>query len=153
MARLSDLDDLTRNFMIEFDCPTMDGRPWVDGPPLDERRIAIVTSAGLQRRDDPPFHLGATDYRVIPGDVQGGDLVMTHASINFDRSGFHEDINVAFPIDRLHELAADGTIGSVADYHYAFMGVTHPDDTKASAQTVASLLKDDNVDSVILTGV
>jgi D-proline reductase (dithiol) PrdB len=153
MVRLSDLNELNRKMMIEFDCPTMDGRPWVSGPPLDQRRVAIVSSAGLQRRDDPPFHLGASDYRVVPGDVQGGDLVMSHSSINFDRSGFHEDINVAFPIDRLRELAADGTIGSVADFHYTFMGVTHPEQMKESARVVAGLLKDDNVDSVILTGV
>ncbi len=153
MVRLSDLNELSRKMMIEFDCPTMDGRPWVAGPPLDQRRVAIVSSAGLQRRDDPPFHLGASDYRVVPSDVQGGDLVMSHSSINFDRSGFHEDINVAFPIDRLRELAADGTIGSIADFHYTFMGVTHPDQMKASAKVVAGLLKDDNVDSVILTGV
>jgi D-proline reductase (dithiol) PrdB len=153
MVRLVDLDELSRQMMIDFDCPTMEGRPWVKGRPLAERRVAIVSTAGLERRDDPPFHLGSSDYRVIPGDVQGGDLVMTHSSINFDRSGFHEDINVAFPIDRLRELAADGTIGSIGDFHYTFMGVTHPDDTRDSAIVVAGLLKDDNVDSVILAGV
>ena len=129
------------------------GQPWVGGPPLSERRIAIVTTAGLHRRDDPPFHLGAGGCRVIPGDTEGGDLVMTHASINFDRSGFQEDVNVAFPIDRLRELEADGTIGSTDDYHYAFMGATHPEQMAPAAEKVAGLLKDDGVDSVLLVGV
>ena len=153
MVRLSDLPDISRQFLIDFDCPVMEGRPWTGGPPLAERRIAIVTTAGLQRRGDPPFHLGAGSYRVIPDDTAGDDLVMTHASINFDRSGFQEDVNVAFPIDRLHELEADSIIGSTGDYHYAFMGVTHPEQMAPAAERVAGLLKDDGVDSVLLIGV
>lgn len=153
MVRLSDLPDISRQFLIDFDCPVMEGRPWVEGPPLAERRMAIVTTAGLQRRDDPPFYLGANDYRVIPGDTKGGDLVMTHASINFDRSGFQEDVNVAFPVDRMGELEADGTIGSLGNYHYGFMGATHPEQMKPAAEKVAGLLKDDGVDSVLLLGV
>ena len=153
MVRLSDLPDISRQFLIDIDCPVMEGRPWAGGPPLSERRIAIITTAGLQRRGDPPFHLGAAGYRVIPGDTEGGDLVMTHASINFDRSGFQEDVNVAFPIDRMRELEADGTVGSTGDYHYAFMGATHPEQMAPAAEKVAGLLKDDGVDSVLLVGV
>ena len=153
MVRLSDLPEVSRQFLIDFDCPVMDGRPWTGGPPLSERRVAIVTTAGLQRRGDPPFHLGAGTYRVIPGDTTGDDLVMTHASINFDRSGFQEDVNVAFPIDRLRELADDGTIASTGNWHYAFMGATHPDQLAPAAEKVAGLLKADGVDSVLLVGV
>ena len=153
MVRLSDLPEVSRQFLIDFDCPEMDGRPWADGPPLAQRRVAIVTTAGLQRRGDPPFHLGAGSYRVIPGDTAGGDLVMTHASINFDRSGFQEDVNVAFPIDRLRELESDRTIGSAGAYHYAFMGATHPEQLAPAAEKVAGLLKGDGVDSVLLVGV
>ena len=153
MVRLSDLSEISRRFLIDFDCPAMEGRPWAAGPPLAERRIAIVTTAGLQRRGDPPFYLGASGYRVIPGDTEGGELVMTHASINFDRSGFQEDVNVAFPIDRLRELEADGTIGSAGDYHYAFMGATHPEQMAPAADKVAGLLREDGVDSVLLVGV
>jgi hypothetical protein len=39
---------------------------------------------------------------------------------------FQEDWNVVFPLDRLNELAAEGTIGSVAATHYSFMGATDP---------------------------
>jgi len=45
------------------------------------------------------------DYRVIPGDIAARDLVMTHISTNFDRTGFQQDWNVVFPLDRLKELA------------------------------------------------
>lgn len=65
-------------------------------------------------------------YRVIPGDTPSDALTMTHSSVHFDRTGFREDVNVVFPIDRLHELANEGVIGSVADYHYSLMGAGWP---------------------------
>jgi D-proline reductase (dithiol) PrdB len=34
--------------------------------------------------------------------------MFSHISINLDRSGFQEDWNVVFPLDRLREFAADG---------------------------------------------
>ena len=33
------------------------------------------------------------------------ELTMSHVSTNFDRSGFYQDVNTSFPIDRLRELA------------------------------------------------
>ena len=50
---------------------------------------------------------------------------MSHISVNYDRTGFQEDRNVVFPIDRLRELAAEG-IGSVAIPIISFMGATDP---------------------------
>ena len=47
------------------------------GPPLTERRIALITTAGLHRKDDPPFALGSGDYRIIPSDADMDDLVMS----------------------------------------------------------------------------
>ena len=81
------------------------------------------------------------------------DLIMSHISNNFDRTGFQQDLNVVFPIDRLRELAADGTIGSVARYHYAFMGATPPTDQAPVAKDLAQRLKEDDVSGVILAGV
>ena len=94
------------------------------GPPLRERRVALVTTSGLHVRGDRPFGIGATDYRVIPGDTPAAELLMSHVSVNYDRSGFQEDLNVVFPLDRLRELAAEGVIGSVAAFHYSFMGAS-----------------------------
>jgi D-proline reductase (dithiol) PrdB len=128
-----------------------DARPWVKPPPLSQCRVAIVTTAGIHRRGDRPFGPGATDYRIIAGDTRAADLVMSHQSVNFDRTGFQEDHNVAFPIDRLNELAQRGVIGSVADLHYSFMGATQIRQLEAKAQELAQLLKDDRVDAVLLT--
>ena len=126
MARLDRMPEPMKSHLLNLPCPTFQDRPWVLGKPLEERRIAIISTAGLQRRGDRPFEGMTGDYRVIPGDIKAGDLVMTHISTNFDRTGFQQDWNVAFPLDRLKELAAQGIIGSVAAYHYSFMGATYP---------------------------
>jgi D-proline reductase (dithiol) PrdB len=78
---------------------------------------------------------------------------MSHSSVNFDRSGFQEDVNVVFPLDRLRELQADGVVGSVSDYHYAFMGAAPIRAIEAKARELAALLKKDRVDAVLLTPV
>lgn len=132
-----------------------DSNPWVTGPSLARRRVAIVTTSGLHRRQDRPFAAGAaaSEYRVIPGDVRADELVMSHLSINFDRTGFQQDINVVFPIDRLHELARDATIGEVADYHYAFMGAAPIRSLEPQARRIAGLLRRDRVDAALLTPV
>jgi D-proline reductase (dithiol) PrdB len=124
-----------------------------EGPPLSQRRIALVTTAGVHRRDDPAFSLGVGEYRIIPDDADMADLIMSHVSTNFDRTGFQQDLNVVFPIERLRELAAEGSVGSVARYHYAFMGATPPTAHEAIATDVAALLREDRVGGVVLAGV
>jgi D-proline reductase (dithiol) PrdB len=157
MVRLADLPEWEREHMLDKlkGLSGFDSRPWVKGGPLSRRRIAIVTTSGLHRRGDRPFAAGAaaTDYRVIPGNVRADELVMSHLSINFDRTGFQQDINVVFPIDRLNELAREGVIGAVADYHYAFMGAAPIRQLEPKARQLAGLLKKDKVDAVLLTPV
>ena len=78
---------------------------------------------------------------------------MSHISVNFDRSGFQQDFNVVFPIDRLKELADDGVIGSVADFHYATLGSTDPLEMETQARRMAGLLKGDGVTGVLMVPV
>lgn len=153
MVRLADLPEWDRKSKLEKikELTGFDARPWVQPPPLAKCRIAIVTTAGLHCKNDRPFGSGATDYRIIPGDTKAGDLVMSHQSVNFDRSGFQEDHNIAFPIDRLNELAQRKVIGAVADLHYSFMGATQIRELETKAKELAQLLKDDRVDAVLLT--
>ena len=153
MVRLADLPAWDRKSMLDKvgELTGFDARPWVRPPPLAQCRVAIVTTAGVHRKGDRPFGAGATDYRIIPGDTAASDLVMSHQSVNFDRSGFQEDHNIAFPIDRLNELARCGVIGAVADLHYSFMGATQIRALETKAKELAQLLKDDRVDAVLLT--
>ena len=153
MVRLADLPEWDRKNKLDKlkELTGWDARPWVKPPPLAQCRIAIVTTAGVHRKGDRPFGPGATDYRIIPGDAKAADLVMSHQSVNFDRTGFQEDHNVAFPLDRLNELAKQGVVGAVADFHYSFMGATQIRQLETKAKELAQLLKDDGVDAVLLT--
>jgi D-proline reductase (dithiol) PrdB len=153
MTRLTDLPPAQAKRLAEIECPEFKTRPWVEGPPLAARRIAIVSSAGLFRRGSEPFRGRDADYRVIPGDIGWADLLTSHISVNFDRTGLQEDWNVAFPLDRLRELAADRTIGAVADTHYSFMGASDPLAMEPHARALAGTLKRDRVDSALLAPV
>jgi D-proline reductase (dithiol) PrdB len=153
MTRLTDLPPAQAQRLAELECPDFATRPWVTGPALPQRRVAIVSSAGLVVRGEDPFRGRDADYRAIPADTEPNDLLISHISINFDRTGFQEDWNVVFPLERLNELAADGVIGEVAQTHYSFMGATDPVQMEPHARELAGRLKSDRVDTVILSPV
>lgn len=158
MVRLVDLSEADRDNMLKKipALPHFTKRYWACGPRLSQRRVAVVTTAGVHTRGDRPFGTGSAsmDYRVIPADVSASELVMSHMSPNFDRSGFQQDWNVAFPIDRLKELARDRIVGSVAAFHYSFMGAVSPvTKFEPKARELARLLRADNVDAVLLSPV
>lgn len=121
----------------------------IPGPPLRRRRVALVSTAGLMHRGETPFGFGSADYRVIDRQ-DDAPLVMGHISTNFDRSGFAADANVVFPLDRLDELAIAGEIGSVARYHYSFMGATEHEQMRPAAERLAATLAGDEVDLALL---
>jgi D-proline reductase (dithiol) PrdB len=151
MVRLSDLAANERENLLSKHCPPFKTSPFVSAPPLNKSRLAIITTAGLIRKGDAPFALQTGEYRVIPGDTDGNDLIMSHSSVNFDRTGFQEDINVVLPIDRARELVDEGLLGSLANFHYSFMGASlDADGYESSARELAGLLKRDQVDAVLL---
>lgn len=158
MARLADLPEWEREHLLKLreEAPRFEVSAWAEGPPLSQRRVALISTAGLHRSSDRPFSggAGATEYRVIPAQATAADLVMSHISVNFDRSGFRRDLNVVFPLDRLHELAHDGVIGSVAGFHYSFMGAPWPSTRfEPKARELAGLLRRDSVDAAVLVPV
>lgn len=153
MVHLREMPEHLRDRLVNQELPTFESTPWAAAKPLAESKIALISTAGLHRREDPPFAPGAGDYRVIPDDADFDDLVMSHLSTNFDRTGFFQDVNTAFPIDRLHELDEQGVIGAVATRHYSFMGATPPAMMEPVARDLAGLLKDDGVDAVVLVPV
>jgi D-proline reductase (dithiol) PrdB len=153
VTRLIDLPTAQAKRLAELECPGFKTAPWVTGPPLSRRRVAIVSSAGLVVRGQDPFRGRDPDYRVIPAATKPDELLVSHISINFDRTGFQEDWNVVFPLDRLNELAADGVIGSVAATHYSFMGATDPVEMEPHARELAGRLKSDQINAVLLSPV
>ncbi len=153
MVRLAQYSESERRHLLNLPCPTYTSTPFVSGMQLSAARVAIISTAGLHRRTDRPFAVGESGYRLIPKDVKTNELIMSHISTNFDRIGFQQDLNTVFPLDRLKELAMDGLIGSVAAYHYSFMGATDPTRMEQEARNLCSILKNDQVTAVLLVPV
>ncbi len=149
---MSDQD--IKNSVADLPCPTFADPAFTQPKPLSQCKVAIVTSAALHHSDDKDFAAQDTSFRVL--DATRRDVQMGHWSPNFDRSGFAQDINVVWPVDRLQELATRGVIGSVAPRHIAFAGNQDESMTSIrldSGPQAAKLLLDDEVDLVILTPV
>lgn len=150
MARLEEIPEPTRTAVATIPCPAFDTTPFVAGPPLSKRRVAIVSSAALIERGDKPFPFGSGECRPLKRDANPDDVLISHVSINFDRAGYQRDINVVYPIDRLNHMAIDGLIGSVADTHFTVMGSTDPAQMVEAADDIANLCTLDRVDAVVL---
>ena len=155
MVRLTDVPEYERDHLLGKNLPPLGPACWTSPEkPLSQIRVALITTAGLHFRDEQAFEFTDATFRPIPGDADANNLIMSHSSANFDRSGFAEDVNLVFPIDRFKELATVGAIGSLADVHYSFMGAgLEPHAYEQSAAQVAGLLKLDQVDAVFLTPV
>jgi D-proline reductase (dithiol) PrdB len=142
-----------RSRLINQPMPDLGDTPCVGGPPLRERRISLITTAGLHLQGERPFIPGKADWRVIPDDADLTKVVTSHIAANFDRIGMMSDINTVFPIDRLRELAADGTVGGAAARHYGFMGSTPPTEYAGVIKALADGMRQDGVGGVVLAGV
>ena len=60
---------------------------------------------------------------------------------------------MVFPIDRVRELVADGTIGSAGDYFYSFMGATEPEQMETNARELGQSMLALGVNTVVLAPV
>ena len=156
MVRLSDLHPEEAEHMLQraeqlrrrqFD---HDATPWITPRPLTESKIALITTAALHRRDDPPFRFADSGYRIIPDDIDRNDLVQAHISVNFDRTHYQRDLNVVLPLDRMHELADAGEIGGVSPMHFSILGATEAFLLEPSAAEMAQRMRDLGVDTALL---
>lgn len=123
--------------------------------PAAEARVALVTTAGLVAPDQPRFASrigGDSSYRVLDAGVDVAALIDCHRSGSFDHRGVAADANVAFPLDRLRELAAAGAVGAIAPRHLSFMGSLTLTGAlrRRTAPEAARLLVDDGVDLALL---
>ena len=156
MPRLDQLSEIQRQSALYFPCLEHDTSPWVPwGQELSQSKIALVSSAGLHLRGDRPFSGGDPTYRVIPSDTNPGDVIDSHTSIGWDRTGLYRDLNLAFPMDRMRELVDRKVIGSLAQDYYSFMGAQR-DPRKIIEQTgpqAAEAMRAQGVDLVFLVPV
>lgn len=155
MGDVSEFSFATRMFLRTYRWRRIDPVPCAPlRRPLEESRIALVTTAGFHLPDQPPFDHdtrgGDTSYRVIPNDADVATLLESHRSETFDHSGVQADPNLAFPLDRLREMKLH-----LAPRHLSFMGsITAPGRLIAeSAKSGAQLLVDDGVEAALLVPV
>lgn len=116
-------------FMRELLAP----RPYHDQPafdpprlaplrkPISESTIGVFTSAGIQLKGDPPMaETNDLSYRLIDRETPLSHLMLSHMTPV--RVWALEDLNVAYPRDRLIELEAEGTIGRLAPKAVSMVG-------------------------------
>lgn len=100
--------------------------PWTPmRKPLSECRVAMLSTAGLYvPGEQPPFNAehyeGDWTLRELPDDVPVETMAIAHT--HYDHARADQDRNCVYPRERLHELAAEGVIESVASLHYSISG-------------------------------
>ena len=147
-------------FLKAYPWRRVDPVPWTAlAKPLSQCRLALVSSAALIQPAGQPFDHsirgGDVSFRSIPADADPATLLDSHPSKSFDHTGLRSDANVAFPIERVLELAAEGRIGEVNHRHLSFCGqITAPGRLiRDSAPAAAAGLVADGVDVALLVPV
>jgi D-proline reductase (dithiol) PrdB len=155
MPRLDRLSELARKTLLTHNVLLNDDAPWTPlTKPLSQCRVALVTTGGLQLRSDRAFTNGDQTFRVIPSGTPPRDILLSHTSIGFDRSGVIRDLNLVFPMDRLRDLVEAGEIGSIGPNAYSFLGAQRKYDglMNDSGPEVGRRLEADGVDAILMTG-
>ena len=160
---------LPRSFVPMYaDAQPIDGEHdpvWTEfAPRLSDARIALLTSAGLYLKDaQPPFDgererheptWGDPTHRVLPSDLVTGAVGMMHLHVNND--DVLADHNVALPTDVLAELVTEGVVGGHTAHHVSVMGYQQAGLEvwrRDTAPAIASLLREDGADGVVLAPV
>lgn len=152
MASIDELPLRHRLFLKTYPWRRIDPVPFSRlRKPLVDSTIAIVSTAGLVPPDQEPFdHTvrgGDPSYREVADSIDVATLVDAHRSDTYDHAAVRADPNLAFPIDRLHELQAHAN-----HRHFSFMGsITAPGRlVHETAPEVAEKLVEDGVDAVLL---
>jgi len=160
MAHLEDLKLSHRLFMKAYQFRSVDWWPGARlAKPLNEARLALVSTAGLHPRDqlafDPAIRGGDASFREMTNDVRVQQLKIAHRSSAFDQTGALRDRNLVFPLDRFRELVDRREAGSLNHRHFSFMGsITAPERLiSETAPQVATKLREDQVDAVFLVPV
>lgn len=142
----------------EYPWFTTEGDPFARlEKPASETRFGLLTTGGYSiegeqepMRGYPTFGDEVPQIRRIPTDVDRSKLKISHPG--YDHKYAKEDINVNLPFDRLEELVADGTIGSLSSETLVLMGL-QPNVAPLIRETIpeiAAAFKADDVEAALL---
>ncbi len=126
--------------------------------PLAECTIVPITSGGLYLPDtQEPFDdsnpEGDQSYRTLPTRLEQTEIAVAHG--HYDPADALADYNTVYPVDRLHELSADGIIGDITPVGYSFMGYVTNAETFAAntARAIAEQVQASGADAALLVPV
>lgn len=127
--------------------------------PLRECTVALVSTAGVARRDDRPFDQegerrnpwwGDPTFREIPLGTTEADVAVHHMHVDPRFAG--ADLDVVLPMRRLDELADEGFVGRPAPTHYSLMGyiLDATELVGTTAPAIAERMRAEGVDAAAL---
>jgi len=126
--------------------------------PLAESRVALISTSEIARRSEADqrkwFEKGEMgNVYEIPSDTSLDDLFSQ--SLSFDKYATTlDDVNAFFPITRLHEMAEEGRIGSVAPTSLALFNAYSQRHTReVDAPDVLARCRAQAVDAALLVPV
>lgn len=124
---------MTRFNYVEFASALIAPQPYTPTPcfppprltalrkPVRESTIGVVTTGGIQRRDEPRLEeTNDLSYRILERGTPFDELMVAHATPV--RVWPLADLNVVYPHDRLIELEAEGSIGRFAQRSVSMIG-------------------------------
>jgi len=135
--------------------------PWTPmSKPLSKVTVALVTSAGISLKSDPPFDMerekkepiwGDRSFRIIPRGTTEKDIDVNHLHIN--TTYIKQDINVILPLARMAEFEKEGIIERLAPSAYSFYGFQwqNNDFLKEAIEPISKKMKLEAVEAVLLT--
>ena len=89
--------------------------------PIEESTIGVLTSCGAQLKDDKPLaETNDLSYRLLHRDIPLSELKVRHMTPV--RKWALDDLNVAYPRDRLIELEKDGVFKKLAPNAVSVVG-------------------------------
>ncbi len=135
--------------------------PWTPmSKPLSKVTVALVTSAGISLKSDPPFDMerekrepiwGDRSFRIIPRESTEKDIDVNHLHIN--TIYIKQDINVILPLARMAEFEREGIVARLAPTAYSFYGFQwqNTDFLKEAIEPISKKMKLEGVEAVLLT--
>ncbi len=138
--------------------------PWAPvAKPLAASKVALLSTAGLSMKGDPPFDMemerrdpmrGDPSWRALRADATSTSIEANH--LHIDTGYIERDLNVALPVDRLRALVDEGSVGAMAETHYSTMGYQGNDTSiqeQKSAPEIAARMQSEQVDLALLAPV
>ena len=135
--------------------------PWTPmSKPLNQATLALVTSAGISLKTDPPFDMerekkdplwGDRSFRAIPRGTTEKEIDVNHLHINTNL--VKQDINVILPLARMAEFEKEKIIGRLAPTAYSFYGFQwqSTDFLSEAIEPISKRMKKEGVEAVFLT--